>query len=53
MAYTLEVTGLLVAFGARDLLGDWMMVVDIIIVGCGWAETGFLLKSLNLCKLPQ
>jgi len=38
VAYTLEVTGLLVAFGARDLLGDWMMVVDIIIVGCGWAE---------------
>ena len=38
MAYTLEVASLLVAFGARDLLRDWMMVVDIIIVGCGWAE---------------
>ena len=29
---------MLVAFGARDVLRDWMMVVDIIIVGCGWAE---------------
>ncbi|CAE7878908.1 CACNA1B [Symbiodinium sp. KB8] len=38
VAYTLEVASLLVAFGARDVLRDWMMVVDIIIVGCGWAE---------------
>ena len=38
MAYTLEVSALLFVFGLKPLLGDWMMVVDILIVGCGWAE---------------
>ena len=38
VTYTLEVTALLVSFGFKPLIHDWMMMLDIIIVGCGWAE---------------
>ncbi|CAE7198432.1 Scn11a [Symbiodinium natans] len=45
MAYTLEVTASLAAFGWKHFFSDWMVLLDLIIVGCGWAEQ--LMSSLG------
>ncbi|CAE7715655.1 Scn11a, partial [Symbiodinium pilosum] len=44
VTYTLEVVALLTTFGFRELVNDWMMMLDVVIVGCGWVET--LMSSL-------
>ena len=44
MAYTLELAALLTVFGFKPLIGDWMIVVDALIIACGWAE--ILIASL-------
>ena len=38
VTYTLEIAALLSVFGVRASFSDWFMALDIIIVGCGWAE---------------
>ena len=44
VVYTLEVTALTACFGWRMFLSDGMMILDVVIVGCGWAEK--LISSL-------
>lgn len=38
VTYTLEIAALLSVFGVRASFSDWFMALDLIIVGCGWAE---------------
>ena len=38
VTYTLEVVALLTTFGFRELVNDWMMMLDVVIVGCGCWE---------------
>ena len=38
VTYSLEVAAILFAFGWRLFLSDGMMILDIVIVGCGWTE---------------
>ncbi|CAE7540460.1 CPK1, partial [Symbiodinium necroappetens] len=44
VVYTLEVAALTACFGWRMFLSDGMMILDVVIVGCGWAEK--LISSL-------